>query len=145
MSALLDELTNDPLSRGYAQYIPDNPGMLAVMLNAPDYSMVKMRFVTARAVLAEHGAAGAAVLDKLDAAGANDSSVRWAMKFVTADPGIDIGHATTRTLLNGLVPTVMSQQEADILLNMAIQPASRAEVLGIGVVTAADVQAAMGQ
>jgi hypothetical protein len=145
MSALSDELTNDPLARGYAQYIPDNPGMLAQMLTAPDYTMVKTKFVTARGVLAEHGSAGATVLDKIDAAGSSDSAVKWAMKFVTSEPGIDVGHPTTRSLLNGMVPAVLTQAEADMLLDMAVQPASRAEVLGIGYVSAADVQAALGQ
>lgn len=145
MSVLSDELTNDPLLRGYAQHIPDSPGVLAGMMNSLDYTMVKMRFVTARAVLAEHGSAGAVVLDKIEVAGASDSAVKWAMKFVTSEPGIDVGHPTTRSLLNGMVPAVLTQAEADMLLNMAVQPASRAEVLGIGYVTAADIQAALGQ
>ena len=144
MSALSNELSSDPLNRGYAQYIPDNPGMLAVMMNTLDYTMVKTKFVTARTVLAEHGSAGAAALDKIDAAGASDSAVKWAMKFVTSEPGIDVGHPTTRALLNSMVPSVLTQQEADMLLDMAVQPASRAEVLGIPVVTAADVQQALG-
>ena len=144
MSVLSDELNNDPLARGYAQYIPDNPGALAQMMNAADYTMVKTKFVTARGVLAEYGEAGASVLDKIDAAGASDSAVKWAMKFVTSEPGIDVGHPTTRSLLNGMVPAVLTQAEADMLLNMAIQPASRADVLGLGYVTAADVQTALG-
>lgn len=144
MSVLSDEINNDPLNRGYAQYVPDSPGVISNMLNAPDYTMVKTKFVTARGVLAEHGSAGAAVLDKIEAAGASDSAVKWAMKFVTSEPGIDVGHPTTRSLLNGMVPTVLTQAEANRLLDMAIQPASRAEVLGISYVTAADVQAALG-
>lgn len=144
MSALSDELTSDPLGRGYATFIPDNPGMLAVMMNAPDYTMVKMKFITARTVLAEHGSAGAVALDKIDAAGAADSAVKWAMKFVTSEPGIDVGHPTTRSLLNSMVPSVLTQQEANMLLDMAVQPASRAEVLGIPFVTANDVQQALG-
>lgn len=144
MSVLSDEINNDPLNRGYAQHIPDSPGVISDMLNSIDYTMVKTKFVTARGVLAEYGSAGAAVLDKIDAAGASDSAVKWAMKFVTSEPGIDVGHPTTRSLLNGMVPTVLTQAEADMLLNMAVQPASRAEVLGIGYVTAADVQAALG-
>jgi hypothetical protein len=145
MSVLSDELNNDPLNRGYAQFIPDSPGKLADMMNALDFTAVKTKFVTARGVLAEYGSAGASVLDKIDAAGASDSAVKWAMKFVTSEPGIDVGHPTTRSLLNGMVSTVLTQAEADMLLNMAIQPASRAEILGIGFVTAADVQSALGQ
>ena len=104
--------------------------------------MVKERFVTARAVLAAHGAAGAAVLDKLEAASGGNAAVKWAMRFVTAD-GIDVGHANTRGLLDAMVPAVLTQAEADMLKDMAIQPASRAEVLGLGYVFQHDVQAAL--
>ncbi len=64
------------------------------------------------------------------------------MRFVTSD-GIDVGHANTRTLLDALVPAVLTQVEADLIKNMAVQPASRAEVLGLGYVFQHDVQAAL--
>lgn len=141
--SLQSELQNDPLSRGYAAFLPDAPGVLADMMNARVYTMVKERFVTARAVLAAHGTAGAAILDKLEAASAGNSAVKWAMKFVSQDSGIDVGHSNTRTLLDAMVPAVLTQAEADMLKDMAIQPASRAEVLGLGYVFQHDVQAAL--
>ena len=141
--SLQSELQTDPLNRGYAAFLPDAPGVLADMMNARIYTMVKERFVTARAVLAAHGTAGAAVLDKLEAASSGNAAVKWAMKFVSQDSGIDVGHSNTRTLLDAMVPAVLTQAEADMLKDMAIQPASRAEVLGLGYVFAHDVQAAL--
>jgi hypothetical protein len=43
-----------------------------------------------------------------------------------------------------MVGTVLTQTECDLLKQMAIQPASRAEVLGISFVTEADVRTALG-
>ena len=141
--SLRSELLDDPLNRGYSAFLADSPGVLADMMNARIYSMVKEKFVTARGVLAAHGATGAAVLDKLEAASSGNSAVKWAMKFVSQDSGIDVGHPTTRGLLDAMVPAVLTQAEADMLKNMAIQPASRAEVLGLPRVSIESVQAAL--
>jgi hypothetical protein len=141
--SLRDELINDPLNRGYAQHIPHSPGVLVDMLNAPTFTAVKPKFITARGVLAAHGVTGAAILDKLEAAASSNAAIKWAMKFVSQDSGIDVGHQNTRALLDAIVPAVLTQTEANLIKDMAIQPASRAEVLGLGYVTVSDVQAAL--
>jgi hypothetical protein len=144
MSSLQSELQNDPLNRGYAAFISDAPGVLAEMMNARIYSMAKEKFVSARTVLAEHGVAGAQILDKLESASSSNSAVKWAMRFVTQDAGIDIGHPTTRSLLDSMIPAgVLTQAEVNLLKDMAIQPASRAEILGIGYVNEQDVRTAL--
>jgi hypothetical protein len=141
--SLRNELINDPLNRGYGQFIPEAPGFLMDMLNAPTFTAVKPKFITARGVLAAHGVTGAAILDKLEAAASSNAAIKWAMKFVSQDSGIDVGHQNTRALLDAIVPAVLTQTEADLIKDMAIQPASRAEVLGLGYVTVSDVQAAL--
>jgi len=141
--SLQTELTTDPLNRGYQQYVPHSPGILCDMMNARNYTMPKERFVTARKVLADLGVQGAEILDKLETAAASNSAVKWAMRFMTTD-GIDVGHQTTRALLDQLVGTVLTQAECDLLKNMAVQPASRAEVLGFDYVREQDVRAALG-
>jgi hypothetical protein len=141
--SLQAELTTDPLSRGYQQYIPDSPGMLVDMMNAKTYSMPKERFVSARGILAAYGADGAVILDKLETAANSNSVIKWAMRFVIGD-GIDVGHPTTRTMLDSMVGTVLTQTECDLLKNLAVQPASRAEVLNLNFVTEADVRTALG-
>jgi hypothetical protein len=140
---LQEELTTDPLGLGYQQYVPQAPGTICDMLNARNYSLPKSRFVTARGILAEMGTVGAQILDKLEAAAASNSVVKWAMKFMLTD-GIDVGHATTRAMLDSLVGPVLTQTECDLLKNLAVQPASRAEVLGFAYIQEKDVYVALG-
>ena len=142
MSTLQTELTTDPLNRGYAQYIPDCPGILVNLLNDPVYQKHKTRFVTARTVLAEV-TGGAEILDKLETAAQTNSAVKWAMRFVTTD-GIDVGYPGTQQLLDSLVGSVLTQTECDALKNLALQSASRAEVLGLPYVTEQQVRNALG-
>lgn len=107
---------------------PDNAYAIADVLNQPAGVRITSRFVTARAVLAERGAAGAAVLTKLEIIGASVDVVRWAMRFVaTLGEGIDMGHPMTRGMFAQLVAQgALSQGEADTLLSMAEAPSSRA-------------------
>lgn len=142
--SLQTELQNDPLNRGYSQYIPDGPGVLADMLNEKIYTMHKTRFVTARTVLAEI-VGGAAILDKLEIAAQTVSEVKWAMKFMINDGGIDIGYPATQSLIDNLVTAnILTQQDADSLKSLALQPASRAEVLNLGFIKESDVRSALG-
>jgi hypothetical protein len=141
---LATELTNDPLSRGYTQFIPDSPGVLADMMNIQIYSMPKEKFVSARGVLAAHGSAGAAILDKLEAASTSVSEIKWAFNFLKTDSGIDVGHPVTRALIDQLAGSgVLTTAEATMIKDMAIQPASRTDVLGLPYVREADIRAAL--
>lgn len=140
---LQEELTTDPLNLGYQQYVPQAPGTIAEIINAQNYSLPKTKFINARGILAQFGIQGAEILDKLETASNSNSAVKWAMRFITSD-GIDVGHPTCRTLLDQLVGTVLTQQECDLLKNMAVQPASRADVLGLPYVSTNDVQTALG-
>ena len=143
---LRDELLNDPLAKGYAAFIPDCPGILADMLNAQTHTMVKSRFVSARGVLAAHGSVGAAILDKLEAASASVSEIKWAMSFMKTDSGIDVGHPNTQDLLDALAAgSVLTSTEAELMKEMAMQPASRAEVLGYEYVSEADIRTALAE
>jgi hypothetical protein len=141
---LRNELLTDPLGRGYASKLPHSPGIVADMMNAPLYSMPKEKFVSARGLLAAHGFAGAAILDKLEAAAPSVSMIKWALSFLKTDSGIDVGHASTRALIDQLVVGgVLTVSDAELIKNMAIQPASRAEILGIKYVQEADIRAAL--
>jgi hypothetical protein len=88
-----------------------------------DRKAIQTRFVTARTVLAECGVNGAVLLDKLDAAGATTSAVKWAMVFLRQDSGLDVGHPATQYLLQALVPGSLTQAEADQLKVLAMLPA----------------------
>lgn len=142
MTALSQELAADPAGLGYAAHLPDSPGLVVDLLNAPTRTAIKPRFVTARGVLAEVDG-GAQILDKLEALSAGVSEVKWAMKFLLTD-GIDVGHPRTRALLDQLAAGGgITADEAGALKALAIQPVSRAEELGLGVITEADVRIAL--
>lgn len=119
---------------------PDGAYAIAEALNAPGGTAPRERFVTARTVLAEVGPTGAAALDKLDAfadepapadpvLASIHSSARWAMQFVTSD-GIDVGHPTTRSLLDAMAAAaVITQGEADAIKALALATQTEAEAL----------------
>lgn len=143
MSVLSEELTADPLGRGYAQFIPDAPGVLAEMMNALEFDGIGEKFVTGLGLLAQFGTAGASMLEKLESAGSSNPAVKWAMRFVTGT-GIDVGHPTTRWLLDALVPDVLTSEEAERIKALAATKVSRAAQLSIQRVTEADIREALG-
>lgn len=139
IQTLKTELTTDPAGVGYAAHRPHAPGTLAELLNQRSYTIPKTRMVTARGIMASYGlgpAAGAAFLDKLDALAPSVPAIRWAMKFMQQESGIDVGEPATRAMLDSLVGVGgITQSDVDGIKAMALQPASRAEVLfGAGVV-----------
>lgn len=139
-AALKAEIDNDPSGKGYAQYLPDSPGLVVELLNAQTETMVKSRYVTARTVLAECGAGASAILDKLEAAATSSSAMKWAVKFLGQDSGLDVGNAVTQAMLDQLAgANVLTSDEASTLKAMALQPTSRAEALGIGRATEQDL------
>lgn len=108
------------------------------LLNAATRTVVKLKFVTARGVLAEIPE-GAQLLDKLEHVSTSIPEVKWAMKFLITD-GIDIGHSKTRMLLDQLSTAgIITQQESSYLKDLALQPGSRAEELGLPTILESDI------
>jgi hypothetical protein len=142
LAALAAEVQGDPAGLGYAQHLPDAPGMVCELLNAQTSSMVKPRLVSARTVLAECGAQASTILDKLEAAATQVSTVKWAMKFLQQEGGLDVGHPVTQASIQALVPDVLVQAEADALKEMAVQDCSRAEQLALPPITESNLRAA---
>lgn len=132
-AALRNELLSDPEGIGYAAYLPDEPGMVVGLLNKPQFLMPKTFMVTARGVISGKGlgaSAGAVFLDKLETLIPVASEVKWAMRFMQGEQGIDVGDLETQTTLNDLVGAAgITQAEIDGIKAMANQPASRAEIL----------------
>lgn len=142
LSALADEIKTDPRSLGYAAHLPDSPGIVADLLNAQTQSVVKERYVTARTIMAEC-TDGAAILDALNTASGQVSSVKWMMTFLQQDSGMDAGHPKTQAAVDQLVQaSLLSSAYGDELKAIANQPASRAELLGLPTVTVYDLIAA---
>ena len=141
---LKTELQTDPLGIGYAANLASCHGLIVDQINAQNYTMIKPRMVTARTVLAECGAHGVSILEKLESISAANTAVKWAMKFLQNDGGLDVGNAASQSMITQLeAVTVFTAAEATALRNLALQPASRAEVLGLVVVTEAHIRAAL--
>lgn len=141
---LANELTTDPAAKGYAALLPDNPGQVCELLNSRTESMVKPRFVTGRTILAECGEHGGAILDALEAVATANSSVKWAVIFLKQDGGIDVGHDATQEMIAQLVNGgALTAAQGNALSALAVQPASRAETLGLPPVSILDVYAAL--
>ena len=141
-SALKTEIETGPLATECAG---KGDVEIASILNRVDTPAVCERYVTARTVLAELGAeAGAAVLDKLAAAATRSSPVKWMLKFLEQDSGLDVGQAQTQGSIDALVTAgVLAADEGTALKNMAVKECSRAQIAGFGTVTAGDVSRAL--
>lgn len=131
---LNDEVDNDPSGKGYAAFLPYQPGYAIDTMNALTETMVKPRMITARGILSDYPggpAAAAAVLDKLDAAAPSIPALKWAWKFISGD-GLDIGSQATQGMLDLLATpaagNVLTTDEAINLKSLALQPASRGEI-----------------
>lgn len=138
MSVLSDEIDNDPTGKGYATFLPGQPGHVVALLNALTETSVKTRMITARGILSDYPggpAAAAMVLDKLETAAPSIPALKWAFGFLKTADGLDIGHPATQGMIDQLSPGVIDAEEAAHLKALALQPASRAEVLGLPVMT----------
>lgn len=139
-SALKTEIETGPLAAECAGGADES---IATILNRSDIPTVCGRFVSARTILAEVSA-GAAILDKLEAVAATIPDVKWAMKFLQTETGIDVGHATTQAQIDALVVAgILNETEGGALKNLALKACSRAEIAGFGTVTAGDVSRAL--
>lgn len=130
---LKQEIVDDPLFQGYSAFLPDSTGWVANMLNERKFQAAKTRMVTARGIMASYGIGptqGALFLDKLESLSANIPALKWAMKFLQQETGLDVGEPATQIMLTSLIGVGgITQAEVDGVKAMAIQPASRAEVL----------------
>lgn len=150
MTTLSDELANDPMGLGYAQWLPNSPGMVVQLINAPSFAMVKSLMMSERGILAQYPdgpVAADAVLTKLDTFAQTQqplaSVVKRALRFLGDPEGIDMGSPATQAMLDAVQQAgVLTADETTKLKALAMQPASRAEVLGLGMVTEAQVMEA---
>ncbi len=140
-AALKTEIETGPLA---AECAGQSDDAVAALLNAKNYEGIQERYVTTRTVLAELGAtAGATILDKLEAAATQSSPVKWMLKFLTQDSGLDVGQTETQGCIDALaIAGVLTTDEAEALKNMALLPTSRAELLGFGSVSYNDINKA---
>ena len=128
------EIETGPLAAELAPFVAaGNDVAVAEILNSKrGETKLHSRMVSSRAVLGEYPdgpMAGAAVLDKLEAAATSISAVKWVMSHLKAD-GIDIGSPATQGMLDQLATTgVITADEAEKLKVLGRVAASRAEVV----------------
>lgn len=139
-TTLAAELATDPAALGYAALLPDSPGSVVDLLNAPRWPMVKPLSAAGAQTWAAKGPY-AAIVDASDNAAhpcrASCLVVRAA--FSAALP-IDLDNPELRAMLAAwVVSGVCSQAEADDLLARATVLVSRMEVLGLPPATISDV------
>jgi hypothetical protein len=118
---------------------------IAVILNAPAGTRLVDQFETAISLMANLGAlTGATILDKLEAASASNSVLKWAMLALKSERGINVGDPEARSMIEQLAAGgVLTQAEADALLTLAVRESSIAyEAVG-RTVTGADVSIAL--
>lgn len=128
---LRSELANDPLGRGYASMTDEQ---VAASLNNQDRLITEPTMVTAKSLMALlDPATAAAILDKLEAAAASNSAVKWILSFIKGDAeGVDLGHPNTRAQVDALAAAgVLTADEASLLKSLADSLVSRAEELGL--------------
>lgn len=139
---LADYLTTGEGATLYAELIAArNDAAIAAAMSMPSALTAPFtRWVNARTVLAELGAAGAVTLAKIEGFVGTELppgtpvealglqvAARYAMRFVESAEGIDLGHPSSRTMLDGLAPAVLTADEVAALKGLAERQITIAE------------------
>jgi hypothetical protein len=146
--ALHSEIINDPAGLGYAADVATgSANHVADLLNAPRYDAYGKVLITPVLIwLAKYG-----IMPRLRAATQGDDKAiagiaEVAMMLVSNPniPALDVGLLDVQVMIDHLVTAgVIPVDAASELMDLATVKRSRAEVLGLGVVTADDVSRAL--
>lgn len=98
-------------------------------LNAQPETACQETFVTARAVLTRC-ASGPQIIAALDANTGTNILVKYAVEFLKQGAGIDIGDPAAQTMLDSLVPGILTADYASQLKALSLKPVlvNRAQV-----------------
>lgn len=134
-------VTNDlPKDTGYA--VKD--AAIAAILNEPTGTRIVERWENAIGLMSALGAISAAtILEKLETAAASQPVIKWAMKAMDSDRGLNLGDAQTLQMLDALVDSVLTQGEVDSIKALVTETSSIAYTAVGQPVTAADVSVAL--
>jgi hypothetical protein len=97
---------------------------LTAGLNAAAPMALQERYVTARTILSEC-VDGGSILAALDGAAASNAAVRYAVKFLGQDGGLNVGDPITQAMLDQLATgavAVLTQEQATQVKNLAKLP-----------------------
>lgn len=96
---------------------------LADGINALGLTSLQTRYITARTVLSELGEQGAAILAALEVAATSNIAVKYAVKFLEQDSGLNIGDPATQVMVDELSQaSVLTVEQETLLKNMALLP-----------------------
>lgn len=138
MSVLSDEITSDPAGKGYAAFLPDQPGHVVDLLNAKTETVTGLISRSDLTTWAAATGMRAVIEDKsLDAQSPLRASALAILDVLKgSSEGIDLSKSSNMDILNGWEAAgVLSAIDKASMLALAQQPASRAELLGVGHVT----------
>jgi len=145
-SPLQNEITTDPLERGYADM---SDAEVAASLNAEDITTTYERFVTYRTLMAEIGATEAATI-RAKIMGAMEAQPPLALAHdmlscYETGGGIDFGHDGTRAFLDQMeAAELFTAEEVAACKSLGERLISRAFELGLGAVKEGYVARARG-
>ncbi len=136
-TVLVAELTDDPLGRGYASKTDQ---WVAASLNAVDRTAADSTRKTFRELLRTQGMGVAGdIHGKLKVASESNSGLALAIAAANdygTDGGLDFSDPATVAAIDALVSGgVLTTQEGDALKALGQKTVSRADELGLGVVT----------
>lgn len=141
-AALQAELANDPAGKGYAAHLPDAPGLVVDLLNAATETAPMERWVTGLTILSECPA-GKSITRKLKKISIDDAVVEVAWHRLLGPDGLNVNDPATKAMLDEMAAAgILDADEVEQLKGMAIQPASRAQIIGIGRATEEQVRKA---
>ncbi|ODT85358.1 MAG: hypothetical protein ABS69_00875 [Nitrosomonadales bacterium SCN 54-20] len=145
---LNNEIANDPKAKGYAALLPDKPGVVCDLLNEKTESLPEPRQISSRGVASALGLIdgeaflkalenfSTATLQSTDPLLPYQPGIKRQIQWLSTEAGLDLGDALTRQLLDTLASAgIITTAAATTLKNLAMQPASRAEVLGLPFMT----------
>lgn len=142
--ALLAEVQTDPTNKGYAAYLPSQPGHVVDLLNAVGTDQLIKSLPTNIGMAWAAAGPYARIVDAANTANHPcRASCLVVMDTFKCQMPINMEYPTIQAMFTGWVTAgVITQAEKDDLVNQSKQYVSRAEFLGFGVVTEADLRQA---
>jgi len=144
LTKLKSEITNDPLKLGYAGL---SHSEMKAKLQTPR-QVIRSRAIDELVILSAFAnpADGDTLLKKLETIGKTNTMIARVLAWLKpSGRGLDIGHSLVRATFQSMVNqgSGITQAEVTTVLNLALQPGTRAEELGLGNVTESDIADAL--
>lgn len=139
---LQNHLASDPNGKGYASDIAAGAtGYIVAKLNTKDQQKAGFRKINTLMIVKECYGLDESIVNKLEAAASTSKRTAEALIYLRSNEGLDIDDPLTQ----GMFGTIgFTQQEADALTAMALQPASEMDVLDLPQATDEMVWEALG-